>query len=106
MVPREVTFALALGVVVLLLFAGCARFVWVKPGAGQQDFQRDAYECERDMRQSGYFGTGVAAAINAQNFQERCMVARGWSKQQANQDCPPGEVLLSPEYGVWRCQKR
>ena len=72
---------------VLLLVAGnagCARFVWVKPGASQQDFQRDAYECERDMRQSGYFGTGFAAAINAQDFQERCMMARGWFKQRAD----------------------
>ena len=76
-------FTLTLGVGALLL-AGCARFVWVKSGASQQDFQRDTYECERDMRQSGYFGTGFAAAINAQNFQERCMVARGWFKQRAD----------------------
>jgi hypothetical protein len=79
-VMNRFTVTLAFG----LLLVGCARFIWVKPGASQQDFQRDAYECERDMRQSGYFGSGVAAAIESQNFQERCMVARGWSKQRAD----------------------
>jgi hypothetical protein len=57
--------------------------VWERPGATQQDFARDSYECERDMRQSGHFGTGIVGELNAQAFQERCMVARGWSKQQA-----------------------
>jgi hypothetical protein len=74
------TVTLAFG----LLLAGCARFIWVKAGASQQDFQRDAYECERDMRQSGYFGSGILGGIEAQNFQERCMVARDWSKQRAD----------------------
>ena len=65
----------------ILALCGCAKTFWVKPGATQQDFARDSYECERDARQSGYFGTGIAGAINMQAFQERCMVARGWSKQ-------------------------
>jgi hypothetical protein len=75
------TVTLALGA---LLLAGCAQFVWVKSGASQQDFQRDAYECERDMRQSGYFGRGLSAAIESMSFQQRCMVARGWSKQRVD----------------------
>jgi hypothetical protein len=69
-------------VLAVLLAAACAeQAVWVKPGATQQDFARDSYECERDMRQSDYFGTGIYGAIAAQEFAERCMVARGWSKQ-------------------------
>lgn len=65
-----------------LLLTGCAQTVWVKNGSTVQDFNRDTYECERDMRQSGYYGTGTAGAINAQGYQERCMYARGWSLQR------------------------
>jgi hypothetical protein len=66
----------------VLLADGCAeQALWVKADATHEDFARDSYACERDMRQSGYFGTGIYAAIAAQDFAERCMVARGWSKQ-------------------------
>ena len=69
-------------VLAVLLTTSCAeQAVWVKPGATEQEFAQDSYECERDMRQSGYFGTGIYAPIAAQQFGERCMVARGWSKQ-------------------------
>jgi hypothetical protein len=69
--------------IAVLLIAGCAeQAVWVKPGATEQDFAQDTYECERDMRQSGYFGTGIYGAINAREFTERCMVARGWHQQR------------------------
>jgi len=61
--------------------AGCAT-VWEKPGATQADFNKDSYECERDARQSGYYGTGLAGAINMQNFADRCMIARGWSEKK------------------------
>jgi hypothetical protein len=64
-----------------LFLAGCAQTVWVKDGAGQQDFAKDSYGCERDMRQSGYYGTGLAGVANAQGFQDRRMVANGWHKE-------------------------
>jgi aspartyl protease family protein len=60
----------------------CAPKVWIKPGASQQDFTTDRYSCERDARQSGYFGTGIVGAINMQNFYESCMNAHGWYPQQ------------------------
>lgn len=66
----------------VLLF-GCAQSVWVKPGADQQAFQTDRYACERDSRQSGGFGTGIAGAIEAQNFFNGCLVARGWRLQDS-----------------------
>jgi hypothetical protein len=47
------TLALCLGV------SACAQRVWNKPGATQQDFATDSYACERDARQSGYFGGGL-----------------------------------------------
>ena len=61
--------------------AGCARTMWAKDGATQADFSRDAYECERDMRQSGYFGGGLMGLANRQDFFERCMVAHGYEKR-------------------------
>jgi len=69
---------------VMASLAGCASYTWVKPGVTPQDFTRDAYLCERDMRQSGYFGTGIVGAMNQQSFFERCMIANGYSKQPRN----------------------
>jgi hypothetical protein len=69
-------------VVVLVAFSltGCARYVWTKAAFTEQEFNRDSYECEKDARQSGYFGTGLAGALNMREFNDRCMVARGWYK--------------------------
>jgi membrane-associated protease RseP (regulator of RpoE activity) len=72
---------LGLGLVAVCLTA-CAPTTWVKPGATQQDFLTDKYSCEKDMRQSMYFGGGIIGAINADNFQSECMVAKGWRQQQ------------------------
>lgn len=58
---------------------GCATTVWNKPGATTQDFQKDSYDCEKDMRQSGYYGDGLIGALNAKGFEDRCMVAHGWT---------------------------
>ena len=68
--------------ILLSAVAGCApTHVWIKTGATQQDFATDSYECERDARQSGYFGGGLIGALNMQQFTQRCMVARGWRQQ-------------------------
>jgi hypothetical protein len=70
---------------VMVALAGCARpNVWVKTGASAQDFSVDEYNCEKDTRQSGYFGTGFIGAQNMQNFFDRCMVVHGWHLQQAS----------------------
>jgi membrane-associated protease RseP (regulator of RpoE activity) len=61
-----------------LALSGCANTVWVKNGASQQDFATDSYSCERDMRQSGYYGGGFLGILNAHDFEARCMVAHGW----------------------------
>jgi hypothetical protein len=63
---------------------GCAEYAWTKPGLTQADFNRDSYNCEKDMRQSGYFGGGLVGALNAQAFEERCMTAQGYSKVRTN----------------------
>lgn len=74
---------LLVGTVVVFMVTGCAQpMVWNKYGATQADFQQDSYACEKDARQSGYFGTGIAGAINMRNFFKHCMVAHGWALQR------------------------
>ena len=57
--------------------SGCAN-TWDKPGATLHDFNVDEYACEHDARPSGYFGAGIAGAINMQNFFDKCMVSKDW----------------------------
>ena len=72
-----------------LFFTGCSTYVWLHPEHNDAArFNRDSYECERDMRQSGYYGTGIVGAINAQEFGERCMIARGYYKARREQSGP------------------
>lgn len=64
--------------------AGCASpMMWNKYGATQTDYQQDSYVCEKDARQSGYFGGGITGAINMREFFKHCMVAHGWSLQNS-----------------------
>ena len=73
---------LLIGTAIGLALAGCASpMVWNKYGATQVDYQQDSYACEKDARQSGYFGTGIAGAINMRDFFKHCMVAHGWTLQ-------------------------
>ena len=68
----------SLALAAITLVSGCAQSVWVKDGADAQDFARDSYQCERDVRQSGYYGAGLVGAANAKSFGDRCLVANGW----------------------------
>lgn len=68
--------------VVLLALGACATpDYWVRHNATQQEFDTDSYACERDVRQSGYYGTGYVGASNAKSFMRRCMGAKGWTRQ-------------------------
>lgn len=68
---------------ITLGLTGCAKpMIWNKPGGTQQDFATDQYGCEKDARQSGYFGGGIAGTINMQEFFKRCMVAHGYTLSQ------------------------
>lgn len=73
---------------VVVFLTGCAT-VWHKPGASESEFSKDSYECERDSRQSGYFGTGIAGAVNFQNFYQRCLISKGWVKSQGEENDRP-----------------
>jgi len=63
------------------LLASCASPVWVKEGATPQEFQTARFECERDVRQSGYYGPGLIGAFNANSFYRQCMMAKGFYEQ-------------------------
>jgi hypothetical protein len=100
------TRMLTMRISVLVLFAGlagCAQGVWTKDGATQHDFASDSYACEKDTRQSGYFGTGVIGAVNMHDFAGRCMVAHGWhlvSQQQA----PPALQFTVEQWDAARAE--
>jgi hypothetical protein len=59
------------------------------PDSTRPTRNRDTYECERDMRQGGYYGTGIVGSLNAQAFQERCLVAKGYYQVSAGESPPP-----------------
>jgi hypothetical protein len=62
------------------LLVGCAPvMIWDKPGATQSDYNRDSYECEKDARQSGYYGGGIAGSIAMREFFKRCMISKGYT---------------------------
>jgi hypothetical protein len=79
------------------LLVGCAPTLWVKSGATEQDFNRDSYACERDARQSGYFGSGLVGEMNMRAFYERCMVAQGWRKQQQQERSTESTTEIRPQ---------
>ena len=86
-------------VVVMLccLLAGCARMVWTKPDFTEEDFRVDRYACERDMRQSGYYGSGYAGAMNTQGFFDRCMESKGYDKVRVETTTSSSPTSPSPE---------
>jgi hypothetical protein len=62
--------------VLLLLLAGCARPVWVKPGATAADFERDKSACTFEAARAG---DPILAAM----FLPDCLRGRGWTQQRA-----------------------
>jgi hypothetical protein len=77
-----------LGLAITTVLIGCTKVVWDKPGASQADYRADSYSCEKDARQSGYFGSGLVGALNMQDFFDRCMYAHGYTKQEISSSPP------------------
>jgi hypothetical protein len=101
------------GLVLFTVVAGCQTY-WTKPGFNQADWNRESYECERDMRQSGYYGTGFIGLLNSQGFFERCLVGKGYYKTvsieqyRVDQFTDPATVAPegTPAYAFTQCQHR
>lgn len=65
------------------LFGGCASWRWTHSDFTTEHWNKDSYECERDVRQS----TFASHMEDRRAFWERCMFARGWRKVSGeNQD--------------------
>lgn len=56
--------------------------IWDKYGVSQEQFNKDSYECERDARQSGYFGGGYIGAMNLREFYKKCMISKGYTLRE------------------------
>lgn len=67
-------------VIVSLLLVGCATPTYRHPDYTPQKWSQDRYACEKDARQSGYYGSGLVGAINMQSFFDRCLESLGWTK--------------------------
>ena len=64
--------------IIVLTLTGC-QYRWTHPNLSEQAFNRDMYECDRDMRQS-HFANSLGGAIEGVVFRDRCMEARGYIK--------------------------
>ena len=70
-----------LAAVVVTALAGCGLHYWGKPGASQDDFNRDSAACARDA--SPQYGVFI------KDRYRDCLRARGWARAQ-HQEPPPG----------------
>ena len=65
----------------LVLVAGCEvsliRGDWTKPGGTEEQWRKDAYECEREARlRYPHEATGAARRLA-----EKCLTARGYTRR-------------------------
>jgi hypothetical protein len=75
---------------VLTIIASAEQMIWVKPGAGNKDFNRDNYACLKESqarvsesyydRRSG--GSSSSTVQTNQTIYNACMYARGWTLQE------------------------
>ena len=59
-------------IIFIVLLSSCGslpKTKWVKSGATQTDYNKDSYECYKDVMQSNFVGHGMT---------QRCMIAKGW----------------------------
>lgn len=68
-----------------LLLTGCAQTQWVKPGATQQTFHADKFDCEQKVvtMYGGYSQMGAGHAIMAGGDIKNCMRAKGYREQES-----------------------
>lgn len=75
-------------VVGVLTVAGCAQNLWIKPNAGQGEFERDRYACLQQSQQrvgaaqvNAYGGSAVNTVATNDMLFSTCMGSKGWSLQ-------------------------
>lgn len=67
----------------LILMTGCSAPVWVKPGATQQSFDADKFDCEQKVvtMYGGYSQMGPGHALMAGGDIKNCMRSKGYREQ-------------------------
>jgi len=77
---RALTFFIV--TVFLVSFLGCARTVWYRQDATQQQFAADQKACAGEVGGTKYPSSGFTGAANLDRFYLPCMQERGWTLQQ------------------------
>ena len=73
----------SVSIVFVISLVGCAKpMIWDKEGGTQREFNADNYDCQKDVRQSGYYGNGLIGTLNMKAFFQQCMVARGYTLRE------------------------
>ena len=74
-----------------LFLCSCSQPLWVKPGASQQDFGVDKYQCMQQAQQrvsgtyvNAYGGASSNKVITNEGLFDACMNSKGWSLQSSN----------------------
>ena len=113
------------GMFFLSLLVGCAgtHSVWVKPGAKDNDFNKEKYACMQSAQQPyassiGYNSGGIVSpsaittasssagiATNEQLF-NACMNAKGWTLQVTRNQAPTQAITLPENEANKRCEGR
>lgn len=76
---------------IAFILAGCAKPLWLKPGASQEDFGRDKYECMQHSQQrvsgtyvNAYGGASTNKIITNEGLFNACMNSKGWTLQSTS----------------------
>lgn len=74
-----------------VVIVGCSQNLWVKPGASQQDFGIDKYQCMQQAQQrvsgayvNAYGGASSNRVITNEGLFNACMNSKGWSLQSSS----------------------
>ena len=78
---------LVLSMLVALAVSGCQKpLTWTKPGATQQDYDAEAFNCEKRRHESGFSGLGFSKPDGSparSRYLDNCLAARGWAPTRA-----------------------
>ena len=81
--PHRVRHAVLL-IATLGLLLGCTKVMFVKDGATVEDFERDKWECDRDLGMLGANASSertLAYALTSYRADaERCLNMKGWHR--------------------------
>lgn len=87
----------------VLLLVACAPMTWNKPGASQNEFSQDRYDCMQQAQQrvssalvNAYGGAASDQVITNANLFGSCMNAKGYYLQNNQQSIQPSQPQANP----------